>query len=91
MTCSGCSHPTICRVQGCAVPEAKRNKAAALITKGNSTMNQNDTDAIIGTLESIADSLETLTRIAVHMAAQAGIPAEVLTSPESELPGSVKG
>lgn len=28
-TCTGCSHPTICRTHGCAVPEAQRNKASA--------------------------------------------------------------
>jgi hypothetical protein len=50
-------------------------------------MNQTDTDAIIGTLESIATSLETLARIACHFAAQAGAPAEVLTLPDSDLPG----
>lgn len=48
-------------------------------------MNQTDTDAVIGTLESIATSLETLARIAIHFAAQAGAPAEVLTPPDTDI------
>jgi len=48
-------------------------------------VNQADTDAVIGTLESIATSLETLARIAIHFAAQAGAPAEVLTPPDTDI------
>ena len=49
-------------------------------------MKQSDTDALIGTLESIATSLETLTRLACHMATNAGVPADVIAPPESDIP-----
>lgn len=48
-------------------------------------MNPQDTDALLGTLESIAESLETLARLAAYVASTQGVPPEVI-NPPPEIP-----
>lgn len=49
-------------------------------------MNAEDTEIAVASLDSIATSLETLTRIAVFFAARAGCPVEVIAPPEADEP-----